>query len=623
MSVRELSKNPIKLNAFLRAWKLITALPTDNPNSFWNIAGFHGAPFVPPKTPLPDLKYWGGWCQHNNVLFPTWHRFHMLSLEQALRTVCPEDDVTLPYWDATSEESMKEGIPKLLTDDTVEIDGKKVTNPLRSYTLPMALGRADDQEEYYYEKPKGYETVRYPYSGICSPKKAKLIADAHNKQVPKTLLKRGNKHAVDALNDNVIEWLNRGELDQGKKTRGIEPNSVYVRFETCLSASNYNTFSNRHSQCLNGVMDVSVECPHDSLHLAIGGYDMKKKDEKGRSKRSRFGLIVGANGDMGENETAAFDPIFFFHHCNIDRMFWVWQKKNGFIDNFDIDPNDKRGTNPNEGQGYTHGQAPDEKLSMDTPLYPFQAPNGVQVTSMHCINIKRQLGYTYTKGSFDGDFPEYEGKCQLKKNHFAVKNLKKIKTELRKADKEKMKTDKENLQGPSRLFFDVTNVKKWSTKKPTQSFQFPSSGFEWVGSYLLKVNNIDQDRYKGSFLVRAYYKNKKQFIGQRSFLNRFERRVCRNCQFHRFLDVFFNLNRINLTLPLLVSNFKVEVVSKNYDKGKQKITNLSFAKATRKDTDRKPYLTFHNVFTGKLVRPQEIVTRRGRKVKNPDRYASQ
>lgn len=31
---------------------------------------------------------------------------------------------------------------------------------------------------------------------------------------------------------------------------------------------------------------------------------------------------MGSHGDMGENETAAFDPIFFFHHCNIDRMFW-------------------------------------------------------------------------------------------------------------------------------------------------------------------------------------------------------------------------------------------------------------------------------------------------------------
>ena len=30
-----------------------------------------------------------------------------------------------------------------------------------------------------------------------------------------------------------------------------------------------------------------------------------------------FGWEAGANGDMAYNETAAFDPIFFFLHCDI------------------------------------------------------------------------------------------------------------------------------------------------------------------------------------------------------------------------------------------------------------------------------------------------------------------
>ena len=24
---------------------------------------------------------------------------------------------------------------------------------------------------------------------------------------------------------------------------------------------------------------------------------------------------------MSQNETAGYDPIFFFHHCNVDRLF--------------------------------------------------------------------------------------------------------------------------------------------------------------------------------------------------------------------------------------------------------------------------------------------------------------
>lgn len=34
-------------------------------------------------------------------------------------------------------------------------------------------------------------------------------------------------------------------------------------------------------------------------------------------------------GDMGLVATAAFDPIFFSHHCMVDRLWWMWQVRNG------------------------------------------------------------------------------------------------------------------------------------------------------------------------------------------------------------------------------------------------------------------------------------------------------
>ncbi len=35
-------------------------------------------------------------------------------------------------------------------------------------------------------------------------------------------------------------------------------------------------------------------------------------------------------GDMGDATTAAFDPIFFAHHCMIDRVWYLWQVKHGW-----------------------------------------------------------------------------------------------------------------------------------------------------------------------------------------------------------------------------------------------------------------------------------------------------
>ena len=35
------------------------------------------------------------------------------------------------------------------------------------------------------------------------------------------------------------------------------------------------------------------------------------------------------SGDMGVIGTAAFDPIFWSHHAMIDRIWWIWQARNG------------------------------------------------------------------------------------------------------------------------------------------------------------------------------------------------------------------------------------------------------------------------------------------------------
>lgn len=47
--------------------------------------------------------------------------------------------------------------------------------------------------------------------------------------------------------------------------------------------------------------------PHGSMHMAVGG--------------------VGVGGWMSSFDTAALDPIFWLHHCNIDRLWSVWLRR--------------------------------------------------------------------------------------------------------------------------------------------------------------------------------------------------------------------------------------------------------------------------------------------------------
>ena len=62
----------------MRAWKGIKELPAEDLQSFFVLGGYHGEPFRG-KGSL-DPHYWGGYCNHGNVLFPTWHRVYVLKI---------------------------------------------------------------------------------------------------------------------------------------------------------------------------------------------------------------------------------------------------------------------------------------------------------------------------------------------------------------------------------------------------------------------------------------------------------------------------------------------------------------------------------------------------------------
>src|SRR4051812_2944560 len=88
------------LEDLMRAWRGIKELPPEDPRSFFVLGGYHGEPFR--GAGWGNSSYWGGYCHHGNVLFPTWHRVYLLKLEDALRSIPGCGDVTLPFWDETS-----------------------------------------------------------------------------------------------------------------------------------------------------------------------------------------------------------------------------------------------------------------------------------------------------------------------------------------------------------------------------------------------------------------------------------------------------------------------------------------------------------------------------------------
>ncbi len=375
--------NKKPLEDLMRAWKAIKELPPEDERSFFMLGGYHGEPFR--GAGWGSSAYWGGYCNHGNALFPTWHRVYLYKLEKALQSIPGCEDVMLPFWDECSQESLTTGIPSALTQETFTLDGVEIPNPLRSFVFNQNITDNINGDDPNYSKPKGYETVRYPLSGLVGTEADRAATKAHNAMYP------NYAENVQILNLNVIAWLTSYIVVNGKPI----PTNVHQKYIDCLDAPNYTLFSNTTSaqqwNQINGTTIVPLESPHNSIHLAVGGYDAPGYDRS---------PIPGANGDMGENDTAGLDPIFFFHHCFVDRVFWLWQKKHGKTDSFDIIP-EYPGTNTVDSQGPTPGMVPNSWLTMESPMAPFKKDDGSFYRSLDCVNIETQLGYTYGPGSLD------------------------------------------------------------------------------------------------------------------------------------------------------------------------------------------------------------------------------
>ncbi|SMC27427.1 tyrosinase [Andreprevotia lacus DSM 23236] len=481
--------NKKPLEDLMRAWKGIKELPASDPNSFFMIGGYHGEPFR--GAGWGNASYWGGYCNHGNVLFPTWHRAYLVRLEQALQSVPGCHDVMLPYWDETSEDSVKNGIPWALTQKDFVLDGQTIPNPLRSFVFNRNIKDHVNGDDPNYSKANGYETVRYPLSGLVGTPDDRAATEAHNAQFP------DYNTNVQLLNQNIVNWLGSHIVVD----KQIIPTNVKNKFENCLNAPNYTVFSNTTSAAewndnlpAGTKAVVPLESPHNSIHLAVGGYDVPTGPNAGD-----FSPIDGANGDMGENDTAGLDPIFYFHHCFIDYVFWQWQKKHGYTDHLEL-ISGYPGTNSVDNQGPTPGVVPNSWLTLDSPLDPFKVHhNGHEraATSHDYINIEKQLGFTYAPGSLD-----------------------------------------DHAQAP----------------------KLAATVEEGYSSKVIRVSALNRARIRGSFLISAFANidGKRYHLGTEAVLSRWAIQGCANCQTHLEVKAAFPLHGLRAQ-ALATADFEVEV----------------------------------------------------------------
>lgn len=115
-----------------------------------------------------------------------------------------------------------------------------------------------------------------------------------------------------------------------------------------LTASSVDTSSGMGETDFADASDSLESTPHDAVHVGVGGL-------------------------MGSVSTAAQDPLFYIHHCNIDRLWNIWIAQGGGR------------TNPLGNAPWKNNQ------------YTFFDENGAQVKMTGCqvLRAAGQLNYTY------------------------------------------------------------------------------------------------------------------------------------------------------------------------------------------------------------------------------------
>ncbi|KAJ8061925.1 hypothetical protein OCU04_009712 [Sclerotinia nivalis] len=293
--IRDLQRNfPDQWTLYILGLQAFQQLDEKSDLSWYGIAGIHGRPYRPWGGSQGDNSPgWQGYCTHSSILFAPWHRPYLALFEQCLYQIIQKIASTfptatkaryqqaalafrIPYWDwAATPPAGDKYFPTVVGQPLIQLitptsNNKpvQITNPLYSYKFnPLNPLKGDFPSTPESRWPS---TLRYPTNGSATAKsQEQQVFDAMESQ-------------FDSYQSNIYLIMR-------------DPN--YKQFD---AFSNHQWAANNAPGTYGSIEDV-----HNSVHSETGG-----------------------NGHMGDPDYAAFDPLFWLHHTNVDRQFAIWQALN-------------------------------------------------------------------------------------------------------------------------------------------------------------------------------------------------------------------------------------------------------------------------------------------------------
>lgn len=284
-------------------------------------------------------------CQHGWERFLPWHRVYLYEFEQAMQDHFPE--VTMPYWDWTMPQyrphQPEKGwiIPKSLQAFLTDASLVYLTDIARP-SLPSA--EAAKLEELVYDPADG---------GPLFTSLQRFFAAVVAQGVPESYVTGPHRNRfIDALLASNALWYPLrypAEYQSNGKPSTINK-VIHYHYPTAddieqlLSLRSFRDFGG--GSLYNDSFGFLDQNPHNTLHIWTGGMNPdhgKDAIDFGRDlayDRNRGVRVAGRQfhsrsdmygqpqyGDMFSNLTAAYDPVFWPVHANVDRLWWEWQQR--------------------------------------------------------------------------------------------------------------------------------------------------------------------------------------------------------------------------------------------------------------------------------------------------------
>ncbi|KAI4129108.1 MAG: hypothetical protein LQ338_002406 [Usnochroma carphineum] len=345
LEIRQLRKNTAQWNLYLLAMNRFQQMDQSDVRSYYQLSGIHGRPFIEwDGVPLiQDM----GYCSHTSNLFATWHRPYVVAFEQALYDIVQD-------------------VAKSIANDT---NGEYITaastfrHPYWDWAAPTSDGGpvlpapVSGSPFIVLHLPNGTQTIRNPlYEYQFSSSDLSLFPDSPFNVWRKTLRYPSSQTAAASSQDPLVSQ----QIAQSQ-------DSYAQRFMNLLQAyPRYANFSNS-AWTPNSPGYDSLESLHNQIH----------------------GLI-GNGGHMAIIDYAGFDPVFWLHHANVDRLLAIWQALHP--DSY-VEPSIEPIGSAVIAQG--------AQTDVNTPLKPFHRDSNGNFWTSAAATYVTSFGYSY---------PEIQGK---------------------------------------------------------------------------------------------------------------------------------------------------------------------------------------------------------------------